>query len=189
MVTRQPLRKGKPEFSANSAIEGSALALPAPSRTRCGRHSHASVGAPCLRIETAQRLKPVVIAEFRLGHRSFEHRNGLVVNLCRHGERMAVLAAMRQREAGGIVKAAGRAMHQLGHQRQRPHRARPDAGNEQQVGEVGRASVGGGGQRAVQAAQHHILRTDVVVFRHDEMGQQRLGGRLVFDPLDRGCFA
>ena len=56
-------------------------------------------------------------------------------------------------------------------------RAGADAGDEQQLGEVGRAAVGGGGERAVQAAEHDVLGPDVVVRGHDEVRQERRAAR------------
>ena len=88
---------------------------------------------------------------------------------------MAVLAAVRQREARRIGEAVRRAVHHLRDQRQRMDRARADARHQQQLGEVGRAGVGRRGERAVQAAQDHVLRPHVVMRGHDEMRQHRRG--------------
>ena len=71
---------------------------------------------------------------------------------------MAVLAAMRQREARRIGEAVRRAVDDLGHHRQRTHGARADARHQQQLGEIGRAAVGRGGEIAVQAAQIDVRR-------------------------------
>ena len=65
---------------------------------------------------------------------------------------------MGEREARRIGEAAGRAMHHLGDHRQRPHRARADARDEQQLGEIRRAAFGRRGERAVQAAREHVAR-------------------------------
>ena len=97
--------------------------------------------------------------------------------LSRHRIGVAVLAAMREREARRIGEAVRRAVHHLGDQRQRMHRARADARHQQQVGEVGRAGIGRGGERAVQAAHDHVLGPHVVMLRHDQMRQQRLRPR------------
>ena len=59
--------------------------------------------------------------------RALEHADRLVVDLQRDRERMAVLPAVREREARRIGEAAGRAVDDLGDQRQREQRARADA--------------------------------------------------------------
>ena len=65
----------------------------------------------------------------------------------RHREGMAVLAAMGEREAGRVGEAVGRAVHDLGDHGERAHRARADAGRQQQLGEIGRAALGRRGER------------------------------------------
>ncbi len=131
----------------------------------------------CLLIEPPDRAEPFVIAEPGLSDRGLQHRNRLVIDLERDGVGVAVLAAMGEREARRIGKAAGRAMDDLGNHRQRPHRPRADARHHQQLGEVGWPTVRRGGERAVQSADDHILGADVVMRRHDEMRQHRRLGR------------
>ena len=65
-------------------------------------------------------------------------------------------------------------MHDLGHHRQRPHRARADARHQQQLGEIGRAAIGRRGEVAVQPPRDHVLGAHVVMRRHDEMRQRQL---------------
>src|SRR5688500_2547308 len=63
-----------------------------------------------LRIEAADRLQLLLAAELRVAHRGLEHADGLVEHARGHGEGVAILAAVRQREARGIGEAAGRAV-------------------------------------------------------------------------------
>ncbi len=65
-------------------------------------------------------------------------------------------------------------MDRLGDERERAHRARPDAGDGQQFGEIARAACRGRREIAMQAARVDVLGADVVMGGHDEMRQQRL---------------
>lgn len=87
---------------------------------------------------------------------------------------MPILAAMGEREARGIGKAARRAMDDLRHYCQRADGTGAHAGHEQQLGEIGRTAFRSGGERAVQATHDYVACTDIVMRGHDEMGQQRL---------------
>ncbi len=146
---------------------------------RHGRSVGELLEPPGLRVEPADRAHLLVVVELRLRHRRFQHADRLVVDAERHRKRVPVLAAMGKREAGWIGEAAGRAVDHLGDHCQRLHRALADARDEQQLGEILGRAVGGGGERAVQAAKHDVAGADVVMRRHDEMRQQRLvrGGR------------
>jgi hypothetical protein len=121
--------------------------------------------------------KLFALAEFGLVDRLLHHRDGAIIDLDRHRIRMPILAAMREREARRIAEAAGRAMDHLGHHRERAHGARADAGRQQQFGEILRPAIGGGGERAVQAARDDILGPDIVMIGQDQMRQHRLRGR------------
>ncbi len=112
------------------------------------RRRGAAFEQPRLRVEALQRGKFFVAAELGLGDRRLQHGDRLVVDLDRHRERMAVFAAVGERMAGRIAEAARRAVQHLGDQRERPHRARADAGNLQEVLEVARPRFGRRGQRA-----------------------------------------
>ena len=90
---------------------------------------------------------------------------------------MPILAAMGKREAGGIREAAGRAMDNLRHHGERLDGACADARCQKQVLEVLRATIGGCGERPVQAAQVDVLFPHIVMIRHDEMRQEGLGDR------------
>ena len=103
-----------------------------------GRH-RGGVDPARLIVEPPERREPVAFAQLRAIDGALEHRDGLVVDLQRHRERMAVLAAVREREARRVGEAAGRAVHDLGHQREREQRPRAHAGHQHQLGEVVRA--------------------------------------------------
>ena len=92
---------------------------------------------------------------------------------------MAVLPSMRQREARRILETVRCAMHDFCHHRQGLDRARPQAGRQQEIREVGWPSIGRGCQRAVQTANEDIFRTHIVMRRHDQMRQFQLSGWLL----------
>ena len=69
---------------------------------------------------------------------------------------MAVLAAMRRCKACRIGEAVRRAVDHLGHLRQRPDRSRADTGDEQQLGEIGGATIGCSGEAAVEAGADFV---------------------------------
>jgi hypothetical protein len=58
------------------------------------------------------------IAEFGCAERCAKHRNGPIVNSCRHREGPAILAAMRERKPRGIAETAGGAVDDLTDKRQ-----------------------------------------------------------------------
>src|SRR5947209_7667996 len=132
---------------------------------------------PRLIVEPLERIELFALAELRFAHRRFEHTDRLVINLQRHRKRMAVLAAMRQRKTRWVGEAAGRAVHHLGDHRERAHRARADAGRQQELGEILRPAIRRGRKIAAQAAQVHVLRAHIMMRRHHQMRQQRLRGR------------
>ena len=87
---------------------------------------------------------------------------------------MPVLAAMREREASGIGETVGRAVHDLGHHRQRAHRAGADARNEEQFREVGGPPIRGRREARMKARREHIARAHIMMSGHDEMRQNEL---------------
>ena len=87
---------------------------------------------------------------------------------------MPVLAAMGEREASRIGEAVGRAVDDLGHHRQRPHRAGADAWNEEQSGEVGRPPIRRRREACMNARREHVARAHIVTDGHDEMRQNEL---------------
>src|SRR3954451_5469894 len=107
-------------------------------------------------IEALQGLHFLVAPELCVLHRRFEHTDGFVIDLDRYGIGMAVLAAMRQREAGRIGEAVRRAMHDFGDHRQRTHRAQTDARRQQQLRKIDWPALGRRGERAVQATAEYI---------------------------------
>ncbi len=84
---------------------------------------------------------------------------------------------MGEREARGVGEAVGRAVHDLGHHGQRTHRARADTRGQQQLGKVGGAAIGGGGEIAVEPPDHDVARPDIVMGGHVEMREQGLRRR------------
>ena len=84
---------------------------------------------------------------------------------------MPVLAAVREREARRIRKPAGRAVHNLRHQREREQRPRADAGDQHQRGEVLGTAIGDGGQRLAEAPQVDVFGAHVVMRGHPQLRQ------------------
>jgi hypothetical protein len=120
----------------------------------------------------------LLASQLGLAHGRLQHGDSLVVDAQRDREGVAVLAAVREGEASGVAEAAGRAVHHLGDHGQRAHGALAHAGHEQQRAEVRRPAIGGGGERAVQPAEHDVGRPDIVVRGHAQVRQQRLRRRL-----------
>ena len=75
----------------------------------------------------------------------------------------------------GAVAWSGRGdVHDLRHHGQGPNRAGADARHEQQIGEVLWPAIRRRGERAVQAAEYHVLWADVVMVGHDQVREHRL---------------
>ena len=130
---------------------------------------------PCLGIESSECPEFLLASEFRTLDRRFQDPNRLIIDLERHRVGMAVLAAVREREAGGVFKAIGRSVYDFGHHRKRAHGACADPGRQQQIRIINRAKLGGGRKSAVEAAGEHVLWSHIMVRRHDEMRQFGLG--------------
>ena len=139
-----------------------------------GRPAHLAFQAVRLHIQPADRVQLLVIAKLRGRDCRFEHADRLVEDARRHRIRMAVLAAMREREARRIDEAAGRAVHDLGHQGKSLNSARAHARREQQILEIGRPSFGRRSEIAVQAPHVDVAFAHVVMRRHDEIRQCEL---------------
>ena len=134
----------------------------------------AAFDPPGFVVEPLDRGEPFVVSELRLLHRCLQHLDRLVIDFDRHREWMPVLAAMGEREASGIGETVGRAVHDLGHHRQRAHRAGADARNEKQLGEVGRPPIRGRREARMQARREHVARAHIMMSGHDEMRQNEL---------------
>ena len=77
-----------------------------------------------------------VASQLRRVERAAEHRNRLVVDAKRHWERMAVFAAVSEREPRGVVETRRRAVHDLGDQRERLKRPGTELLEQQERREV-----------------------------------------------------
>src|SRR5687767_2543462 len=99
---------GRPSLAARRRItrtgkhRAPAVRHPALALTRDefveARPGHGSLERLRLRIELSNRREPIVVPELRAVDRALQHPNRLVIDLERHRERMAVLAAMRHRK-------------------------------------------------------------------------------------------
>ena len=89
-------------------------------------------------VEPLERGELFLTPELCTLDRRLQHVNRLIVDPKWHRKRMPVLTAMRKREPRRIGEAARRSVHDLGDHRQRAHRPRAHAWNEQQFGEIGR---------------------------------------------------
>ena len=99
-------------------------------------------------------------------------------NLQLHRIRVAVLTAMREREARRIAEAVGRSMRDFRDHGQGANRPRADAGDEQEFREIGWAACGCCRQITVQATRDDVTGANVVMVRHYQVGQHWLGRRL-----------
>ena len=75
-------------------------------------------------MQAFEAVRTFGIAEFGCAERCAKHRNGPIVNSCRHREGPAILAAMRERKPRGIAEATWGAVDDLTDERQRLERAR-----------------------------------------------------------------
>jgi hypothetical protein len=69
----------------------------------------------------------------------------------------------------GTSAAPLKAVHDLGNERERAHRAGADTRHEEQVGEVARPALGRRRYRAMKPAKHDVLWPDIVMRRHHQM--------------------
>ena len=140
------------------------------SRAIVGRDVGAWIGglldASGERIEPAQAVELVGAADLGRVERAAQHADRLVVDVQRHRERMPVLAAVREGEAGRVVEAGRRAVHDLGNQRQRLQRPRPELFDQQQRGEVAQVALVGQGQHRAEPSRVDVAGPDVVMCRH-----------------------
>ena len=144
-----------------------------------------------LLVEPLHGRQFLVVSELRALDGAFQNPDRLVIDSKRHRERVPVLAAVRKGEPRRVGKAVRRPVHDLGHHGERPHRPCPDARREQQLGEVGRTAVGGGGEIPVQAPRHDVARAHLMMAGHYQMRQERLlrgGPRLAsLEPRQLAC--
>ena len=75
-------------------------------------------------VEAAEAVELLGVAEFGGVKGAPEDREGFVVGLEENGEGVSVFAAMSEGETGGIGEAAGCAVNDFGHERQRLKGAR-----------------------------------------------------------------
>jgi len=130
--------------------------------------------APRFVVEPADRRHALVVAEPGRVDGAAHDRDRLIVHAQRHGEGMAVLAAVREREARRIGEAARRAVHDFGDGGERLDGARAEPGRHQQIREVDRRALGRRREGAAQSAQEHVRRPHVMMVRHQEMRQHRV---------------
>lgn len=131
---------------------------------------------PGLLVEPFDRTKFLFASQFRVLNRRLQHLYGLIVDMQRHGKRMAILTAMREGKACRVGEAIGSAVHDLGDHRQGAHGSGANPRHEEQLCEIGRSAIGRRGQIAVQAPHGDIAWTNVVMGWHYEMRQKRLLG-------------
>ena len=131
-----------------------------------------------LAVEAFQGLHFLVSSELGFLHGRLHHPDGFIVDFERNRVGMAILAAMGQREACGILETVGRAMHDLGDHGERSDRARADTRRQEKLGEINGSKLGRGSEGAVQPSREDVTRSDVVVWRHYEMRKHSLRRRL-----------
>jgi hypothetical protein len=100
-----------------AAVLGRDGALVANDRVEVRLGTAALLDGTYERLEAAQAFELFRITDFRGIERAAQHGYRFVVRSEGHGERMAVLAAVSEREAGGIGETRRRAVHDLGDQR------------------------------------------------------------------------
>ena len=129
-------------------------------------------------VQPPDRRQFLNVTEPRLPHRGLQHVDGTIIDLERHRKGMPVLPAMGDGKSRRVAEAIGRAVHDLGDLGQRADRSCTDARHQQKFGKIRGTALGRGGEIAMQAAGHDVLRPDIVMRGHDEMRQQGLGSRI-----------
>ena len=69
-------------------------------------------------------------------------------------------------------------MNDFSDQGEQSDRARADAGRQQEIRKIDGPALRCRGERAMEPPREDVTGTDIVVCRHDEVGKQRLRGRL-----------
>ena len=87
---------------------------------------------------------------------------------------MPILTTMRKGKPRRVGEAARGSVYDLSNQRQGTYRSGSHPWNEQQLGKVGWAAIGCGGQVRVQAPHQNVAWADLVVVWHDQMRQHGL---------------
>jgi hypothetical protein len=88
---------------------------------------------------------------------------------------MAILSAMSNREASRVGEPVRRAVYHLGYHCKRLHGSRADTRRQQQIGKVFRSSVGSGCEISTEPPRNHVFASDIVMRRHHQVWQKRLG--------------
>src|SRR5438105_3200045 len=137
-----------------SASETSAPVMPAPTMATSHRRSPGNGGGtsptPLQRSQKAcgevrskvlrfpvrqspQRFQSLAVPDTCLGHRIAQPLHRLIIHSAIHRIRMSVLATVRETETRRITHARRRSVHDVGDQRQCPHRFWTNAGYRQQL--------------------------------------------------------
>jgi len=119
-------------------------------------------------VETPQTIQLVRMADLRRIEGPPQHRKRLVVNLERHREWMAVLAAMREREPRRIGESGGRTVHHFRDERERLQRPRPQLLDQQKRREVAELPLVRECQDSAEPPRIDVSGANVVMRRQDE---------------------
>src|ERR1700722_16721474 len=122
-----------------------------------------------LRIEPTDCRKTIAVAQLRALHGPFEHTDGFIVDVQRHREWVAILAAVRKRKACRTGKAGRGSVDNFRYECKGGNRAGADAGREQKLREVLRPTLRCRRQSGMQAFEHDVREAHVMVRGHMEM--------------------
>jgi len=121
------------------------------------------------RIEALHPIQFVGAADLRSRQRAAQHPDRFVARPSkRHGEGMAVFAAMRERKPSGILEPRRRAVDHFRDERERLQRARAELLEEQERREVAQVALVRECQHRRRALRVHVGLADVVMDRHLE---------------------
>lgn len=120
-------------------------------------------------IKAAEAFDLLGMAKARGVKRAAKDGKRFVVGLERHREWVAVLAAVREGETRGVGEAAGCAVHDFRNERERLQRARTEAFDEQQRGEVAKIVLVRYGEHRAETLEVDVCCAHVVVLWHDEL--------------------
>src|SRR3569833_1927537 len=121
-------------------------------------------------IQPSDRGQLFIAAKLCTLDRTLEYANGLVIDACRNGKRMSILAAVSEGIAGRIIETAGSAVYDFRDERQSQHGTGPHLGREQQFSKVFWAIFCRCRKITVQAAHDDIGAANVMMIGHLQMG-------------------
>lgn len=120
-------------------------------------------------IQSAHTVCLLIAFELRGIERTAEYANRFIVSLERHGERVAILAAERERKSRRIGKTHRHSVYNLRHERKRLHCAGAEILRKQQVRKAVQLSFVSDGEHRTQTLEIHVFGAHIMMPGHFQM--------------------